>query len=82
MQNQEEKTEQSAEIGIKQNPLLEARCIYCKQGTTEKNPMLFRIWTAGEYWQHWSFENIGCDENTENRNPAGDVVVRNGGQPL
>lgn len=56
-----------------QAPILEPRCIYCQQGSTEKNPMLFRVYAPGEYWQHWSFDNIGCDENTENRNPIGCV---------
>jgi hypothetical protein len=60
------------------NTVLAARCIYCKEGSTEKHPMLFRVYTAGEYWQHWDFENSGCEANTENISPNGDIVKRNG----
>jgi hypothetical protein len=40
--------------------------------------MLFKVYTAGEYWQHWDFENSGCEANTENISPNGDIVKRNG----
>jgi hypothetical protein len=59
------------------NTMLPARCIYCKEGSTEKHPMLFRVYTTGEYWQHWDFENLGCEANTENISPNGDVIKRN-----
>ena len=62
---------------IIENQILIPRCIYCKKGSTEKHPMLFRVYAPGEYWQHWDFENGGCDENTVNINPAGDAVSRN-----
>jgi hypothetical protein len=60
------------------NAVLAARCIYCKEGSTEKHPMLFRVYTAGEYWQHWNFENSGCEANTENISPNGNIFKRNG----
>jgi hypothetical protein len=39
--------------------------------------MLFRVYAPGTYWQHWSFENIGCKENIENINPAGEQIINN-----
>lgn len=66
---------------IETNPLIKACCIYCKQGYTEKHPTLFRVYAPGEYWQHWNFENIGCDENINNISPNGDAVKRQPPKP-
>ena len=49
-------------------------CQYCKKGATEKDPMLFQIYTAGTYFQHWNFDGVGCDENIDNKSPAGDKI--------
>lgn len=51
-------------------------CIYCKKGCTKKNPMLFRVYAPGEYWQHWSFNDIGCSKNIENVNPTGKPIKK------
>ena len=78
MSNRKTKVEPTTEPAIVGNTVLAARCIYCKEGSTEKHPMLFKVYTAGEYWQHWDFENSGCEANTENISPNGDIVKRNG----
>ena len=50
---------------------IKSTCIYCNKGATEENPILFRVYSPGEYWQHWSFEGKGCKENVSNLDPMG-----------
>ena len=56
---------------------IKTTCIYCKKGATEKNPMLFRVYSPGEYWQHWSFDGKGCEENINNLDPIGVPFLEN-----
>ena len=76
MNKKEQKVETIVESTFVGNTVLDASCLYCKQGSTEKHPMLFRVYAPGEYWQHWDFENGGCDKNTNNINPNGVSVKR------
>jgi hypothetical protein len=62
--------------GMTKEEYFKPRCIYCKIGSTEENPMLFRVYAPGEYWQHWDLKTGGCKENIENRNPVGDIIIR------